>query len=80
MGGREFATEASRTSSHRVPRRLLTRMTLSIAIEFAQGVVPVLGDVLDVVWKANLRKVGLLDRHLRGSKWDDISRRDGGDY
>jgi Domain of unknown function (DUF4112) len=56
-----FVVEAGRLH---VPRRLLARMILNIAIEFALGVVPVLGDVLDVVWKANLRNVDLLERHF----------------
>jgi len=56
-----FVVEAARLQ---VPRRLLGRMTLNIAIEFALGVAPVLGDVLDVIWKANLRNVALLEQHF----------------
>jgi len=56
-----FVVEAARLN---VPRRVLARMTLNIAIEFALGVVPVLGDVLDVIWKANLRNVELLEQHF----------------
>jgi len=56
-----FVVEAMRL---RVPLGLLGRMLLNIAIEFALGAVPVLGDLFDMVWKANLRNVALLERHL----------------
>ena len=56
-----FVVEAARLH---VPPRLLARMALNIAIEFGLGAMPVLGDVLDVVWKANLRNVALLERHF----------------
>jgi hypothetical protein len=57
-----FVVEAARL---RVPRRVLAQMMFNIAVEFALGVMPVLGDVLDVIWKANLRNVALLERHFQ---------------
>jgi len=47
-----------------VPKHLLARMVFNIAVDMSVGVVPVLGDVLDVAWKANLKNVRLLERHL----------------
>ena len=56
-----FVVEAARL---RVPRRLLGRMVLNIAVEAGLGAAPVLGDVLDMAWKANLRNVELLERYF----------------
>jgi len=56
-----FVIEAMRLQ---VPNRLLGRMLVNIAVEFGLGSVPVLGDLLDMVWKANLRNVALLERHF----------------
>jgi hypothetical protein len=53
--------EASRLG---LPRRQLYAMVLNVAIETLLGALPLLGDVLDVVWKANLRNIAILDRHF----------------
>ena len=45
------------------PRATLARIASNIAIDALVGAVPVLGDVFDVVWKANLRNVALLEHH-----------------
>ena len=45
------------------PRATLVRMASNIAIDGLVGAVPVLGDVFDIVWKANLKNVALLERH-----------------
>lgn len=45
------------------PRATLVRMASNIAIDALVGAVPVLGDVFDIVWKANLKNVALLERH-----------------
>jgi hypothetical protein len=45
------------------PRATLVRVASNIAIDALIGAVPVLGDVFDVVWKANLKNVALLERH-----------------
>jgi hypothetical protein len=44
-------------------RTTLMRMAGNIAADTVVGAVPVLGDIADVVWKANLRNVALLERH-----------------
>ena len=46
-----------------VPRVTLVRMALNIAIDYLLGAVPLVGDVFDVYWKANLRNVALLRKH-----------------
>jgi hypothetical protein len=47
-----------------LPRRKLARMLWNIAVEAVFGAVPLLGDFFDVVWKANLRNVDIIDRHF----------------
>ena len=42
----------------------LLRMLGNIALETIVGVVPLLGDVFDAGWKANVRNVMLIDEHL----------------
>jgi hypothetical protein len=48
-----------------VPRRLLARMCANIALEVVGGSVPVLGDVFDMMLKANLRNLAMIERHLK---------------
>lgn len=43
---------------------VLFRMGLNIAIDTLGGAIPVAGDVFDALWKANLKNVRLLERHL----------------
>jgi hypothetical protein len=47
-----------------VPKPVLFRMILNIAVEAIVGSVPVIGDLFDAGWRANLRNTALLDRHL----------------
>ena len=47
-----------------LPREKIVRMLVNIAVEAALGAMPVLGDLLDVAWKANLRNVDIIDRHF----------------
>lgn len=49
----------------RIPRVVQLRMLLNAAIDFGVGVIPVVGDVIDVGWKANVRNFALLERHAR---------------
>jgi hypothetical protein len=42
----------------------LGRMAANIAIDALIGAVPLLGDVFDIVWKANLKNVDLLEHHM----------------
>jgi hypothetical protein len=47
-----------------VPRRLLARMCANIALEVVGGSVPVLGDVFDMMLKANLRNLAIIELHV----------------
>lgn len=50
-----------------VPRAILLRMAANVGLEALVGVVPLLGDLFDAGWKANLRNLELLQTHLAGS-------------
>jgi hypothetical protein len=52
--------------AHRLgaPRHLLAKMAGNVAIDGLVGAVPVLGDVFDVLWRANRRNVRLLREHF----------------
>ncbi len=43
---------------------VLARMVLNVLIDAAVGAIPILGDLFDVGFRANVRNVALLERHL----------------
>ncbi len=45
-------------------RATVVRIAGNVALDAVVGAVPVLGDIFDFAWKANLRNVALLERHL----------------
>ena len=47
-----------------MPRHKLARMLGNVAVEAALGSVPVVGDFLDVAWKANLRNLAIIEMQL----------------
>jgi hypothetical protein len=47
-----------------LPREKILRMLGNVAIEAALGSVPVVGDLFDIMWKANLRNLAIIERHL----------------
>ena len=47
-----------------VPKPVLFRMIMNIAVETIVGSVPLLGDLFDAGWRANLKNTALIDRHL----------------
>ncbi len=47
-----------------VPKPLIAKMLVNVAVDVSAGLVPVIGDVLDVAWKANSKNIQLLERHL----------------
>jgi hypothetical protein len=49
----------------RIPAIIQARMVLNAGIDMLLGLVPLLGDMADVAWKANLRNLALLERHVR---------------
>ena len=48
----------------RVGPVVLMRMLLNIGIDTVVGLVPVLGDLFDVAWKANTKNLALVERWL----------------
>ena len=53
-----------------IPTSTLLRMIANLGIDTAVGIVPLVGDLLDLGFKANRRNVRLLHRHLaeRGAR------------
>jgi hypothetical protein len=53
----------------RIPRVVQLRMLINAAIDLVIGFVPVVGDLFDIGWKANVWNLALLERYARpGSK------------
>ena len=50
------------------PGHVLGRMAVNSGIDWAIGTVPLIGDLFDVGFKANLRNVALLREHLEKTK------------
>ena len=48
-----------------VPRATLVQMVSNIIVDTLSGTVPVLGDLVDVTWKANTKNIVLLEEHLK---------------
>lgn len=46
-----------------VPTVVLARMLLNIGVDVVGGLVPVVGDAFDFVWRSNTRNLALLERH-----------------
>ena len=55
---------------YRVPKVTLLRMGLNIAIDYALGSVPLVGDVFDMFWKSNQMNVELLRKRATVSAED----------
>lgn len=47
-----------------LPAQTLGRMGGNILLDVLSGMVPVLGDLFDVGWKANSRNVALIEKHM----------------
>ncbi len=47
-----------------VPPLTLVRMLMNVGIDTLVGSVPAVGDIFDAAWKANIKNVALLERHL----------------
>src|SRR4051794_30034853 len=50
------------------PNALLGQMLANVAIEVAGGAVPIVGDLFDMAFKANLRNLDLLEGWLRSGR------------
>ena len=48
-----------------LPKHKLWRMAANVAIDGLLGAVPIVGDIFDVVFKANVRNLKIIEQHLR---------------
>lgn len=46
------------------PTHVTARMLANVGIDAAIGTIPLIGDVFDIAWKANMRNVNLLRTHF----------------
>ena len=53
---------------HRVPKIVILRMAMNLAIDYVVGSIPFLGDAFDFVWKANQKNMTLLRAHVGQSR------------
>lgn len=51
-----------------VPRVVVLRMVFNALLDLLVGAIPLVGDLFDIGWKANLRNVNLLDRYVLGGQ------------
>lgn len=56
------------------------QMLLNIIIDFAVGLIPFVGDLIDAAFKANTKNVRLLERHLDAKYKPDSLKKDARDY
>ena len=49
----------------RIPKVVIARMMVNTGLDLLTGAVPLLGDLFDAAFKANLRNLALLERHAR---------------
>ena len=58
---------------HNLGKTLQARMAFNVLVDFAAGAVPVVGDLVDLAYKANLKNLKLLEKAV-----EKRLRRDGG--
>lgn len=63
MGGILSTVVVSEAIRAGVPRPVLVRMFLNVALDVLAGAVPLAGDLFDVFWKPGLRNLALLERY-----------------
>jgi hypothetical protein len=49
-----------------VPKHKLLRMAGNVAIDGLVGSIPILGDLFDVAFRANIRNIRIIEEHLEG--------------
>ncbi len=47
-----------------VPKRIIVRMLANVAVESVVGAIPLVGDIFDMTFKANMRNMRLLDGYV----------------
>jgi hypothetical protein len=53
-----------RAAQRGLPTIVLARMLINVGLDFAIGAIPVIGDLFDMWYKANIRNVGLMRRYV----------------
>lgn len=48
-----------------LPREIVGRMVMNVALESVVGSVPLVGDLFDAFYKSNVRNLALLEKHLQ---------------
>lgn len=52
------------SASLQIPKTVLVRMFVNVAIDSAIGAIPLVGDLFDFVWKSNRKNLALLEEAL----------------
>lgn len=60
--GAYIIVEAARMG---LPRQIIGQMVGNLIFDSLVGIIPVVGDLFDVGWKANVRNIALLEKHLQ---------------
>lgn len=60
--GAYIIVEAARMG---LPRKVIGEMVGNIVFDSFVGTIPVVGDLFDVTWKANVKNLALLEKHLK---------------
>ncbi len=47
-----------------LPKRAITAMSVNIALDLVLGAVPILGDLADTIFKANVRNLAIIEKHV----------------
>lgn len=55
-------------SKHRLGKTVQARMAFNLAIDWGVGIVPIVGDMLDVAFKANLKNLKLLEKAVEKAR------------
>ncbi|CAO3647573.1 unnamed protein product [Cunninghamella echinulata] len=48
----------------RLPSKLVNQMLFNVAVDFLIGLVPIVGDILDIMYKCNTQNAILLEEYL----------------
>jgi hypothetical protein len=54
----------SKAKEHKAPKNLRLKMLWNAFVDWLIGLIPLIGDLFDIGWKANHRNVALLKKHL----------------
>ena len=55
-------------SKHKLGKVVQARMAMNLAIDWGLGIVPIVGDVIDVAYKANLKNLKLLEKAVEKAR------------